>query len=500
MARDISNFAKSCLPCETSKDSNPAEAILTHEPAAYPFQFLHMDIGQESGQYYLITTDQYSGYPNISSTGKTCNTKQVISATLELITYFSIPEIIYSDGGPQFLKDGEFDQFCKEWGIKHVLSSPYMPRSNGHAEAAVKQMKKLIRANISTNGILNKPSCLAGLQVFRNTPRSPTGISPNEMIFGKLIRDSLPVPREHLLPQFRKAIEQRNEIHRQKQVIRQAESGPRTELKLLSPKTPVRIQDPISKKWDKTGFVISFGVNNREYLVRIGHKIVRRNRHFLKEINVEATSPLKQPAQAPDLPILSPESEFGKSAKEKIRFGHPTPTSAASTPLSKTTPTQSSPATDEEMRSDQFPMPTKRGTLGPSVSQPDPTPAPKAKKPQLSWPNNAPVKPRKKPRHPEPEPEQSKIPSRLPNSFQSNNKRTNRMANASPPRSNHPNVTSQSGPFIDPINSNWRKQKDRWDTDSRWTPPSRTATMTTPTPSAPRTPRSTTRRINYNEN
>jgi hypothetical protein len=282
-------------------------------------------------------------------------------------------------------------------------------------------------------------------------------------------------------------------------------------------------------------------VNNREYLVRIGHKIVRRNRHFLKEINVEATSPLKQPAQAPDRPSLSPESETDESAK-KISFGHPIskPTLAFSTPLSKTTPTRSSPATDEEeMRSDrspmptkrrapcpsdqsdrfltpakrevanslpdikesaQFPMPTKRGTLGPSVSQPDPTPAPKAKKPQLSWPNNVPLKPRKRPRPPEPEPEQSKIPSRLPNSFQSNNKRTNRMANASPPRSNHPNVTSQSGPFIDPINSNWRKQKDRWDTDSRWTPPSRTATMTTPTPSAPRTPRSTTRRINYNEN
>jgi hypothetical protein len=45
------------------------------------------------------------------------------------------------------------------------------------------------------------------------------------------------------------------------------------------------------------------------------------------------------------------------------------------------------------------------------------------------------------------------------------------------------------------------KHKARWDTDSRWIPPSRTATTTTPTPSAPRTPRSKTRCINnYNEN
>ena len=70
MARDISNHSKSCLPCEVNKDSNPAELILTHEPSQYPFQHLHMDIGQEQGYYYLISTCQFSG--------KTCTTEQVI--------------------------------------------------------------------------------------------------------------------------------------------------------------------------------------------------------------------------------------------------------------------------------------------------------------------------------------------------------------------------------------------------------------------------------------
>jgi hypothetical protein len=26
----------------------------------------------------------------------------------------------------QFLENGNFEDFCKEWGIKHVSSSPYM--------------------------------------------------------------------------------------------------------------------------------------------------------------------------------------------------------------------------------------------------------------------------------------------------------------------------------------------------------------------------------------
>jgi hypothetical protein len=62
MARDISTFTKSCLPWETTKPSNPVKTIVSPEAAEYPFQFLHMDIGQEQGRYYLTTRDQYSNY------------------------------------------------------------------------------------------------------------------------------------------------------------------------------------------------------------------------------------------------------------------------------------------------------------------------------------------------------------------------------------------------------------------------------------------------------
>ncbi len=203
MARDIGNIAKTCLPCEESKPSNPEEIILSHEPALYPFQYCHMDIGQEAGRYYLITTDQFSGYPNIHELGKTCKVGQVIDATAHFVSLFSIPEKIYLDSGPQFLKDGEFDTWCKDWGIKIVRSSPYMPRSNGVAEAAVKEIKKLIRANLTASSNIDTQSLLAGLIMFQNTPRNPTNKSPAELLFGRQIRDSLPCPRDMLLPQYR---------------------------------------------------------------------------------------------------------------------------------------------------------------------------------------------------------------------------------------------------------------------------------------------------------
>ena len=308
MARDIGVFAKTCDTCEENKPSNPAEIILHHNTATYAFQAIHMDIGHVAGRYYLFSIDQFSNYPHIHECGKTATTQQVIDATIGLITHFSIPEVIYSDGGPQFLENGKFDDFCKTWGIRHVSSCPYMPRSNGIAEECVKEMKKIVRANISSSGILDKSSALAGLQMFRNTPRSPTDLSPAQILFGHSIRDSLPYRRNQLVPEQRYAVEKRLKEHRQHQD--QCQTGPKRELPLLHPGQAIRVQDPRSRKWTKTGFVLGFGQNEREYKIKINGILYRQNRKFLKPMNVESTPPLRQPVQAPLLPATPPSSSF----------------------------------------------------------------------------------------------------------------------------------------------------------------------------------------------
>ncbi len=136
---DIKNVAKTCESCVERAPSNRPEAERHHEPASYPFQFLHMDLAQHGGRYFLITVDQFSGYPNIFECGKTASTRQVTDHLLQLFATFSIPVRIYSDGGPQFLEGEtinkfEFSQFCKEWGVQHVTSSP--PRVLSRTESA----------------------------------------------------------------------------------------------------------------------------------------------------------------------------------------------------------------------------------------------------------------------------------------------------------------------------------------------------------------------------
>ena len=54
------------------------------------------------------------------------------------------PITIVSDNGPQFISKDFADKMAK-WGIKHVLTPPYHPASNGLADKAVGTIKNHLK-------------------------------------------------------------------------------------------------------------------------------------------------------------------------------------------------------------------------------------------------------------------------------------------------------------------------------------------------------------------
>ena len=137
--------------------------------------------------------------------------------------------------------------------------------------------------------------------MFRNTPRSPTDLSPAQLVFGRHLNDSLPFSRQMLRPQNRYEIERRRleirEGQRQKN-----NASKRRELPLLRPGQRVRFQDPSTKRWEHTGKVIGFGETDRDYWVKDDEKArrYRRNRRHITPIEFEAVRPPSQPVQAPE--------------------------------------------------------------------------------------------------------------------------------------------------------------------------------------------------------
>ena len=111
-----------------------------------------------------------------------------------------IPTILTTDGGPQFASQA-FSDFCRQWGIHHVLSSPHHHEANGAAEAAVKAMKALI-AKTTTIGRIDADEFRSGLLEFRNTPRAH-GFSPGQLLYGRTLR--LPAAHSPKRPEARVA-------------------------------------------------------------------------------------------------------------------------------------------------------------------------------------------------------------------------------------------------------------------------------------------------------
>ena len=89
----------------------------------------------------MVTVDRYTGYIWVELL-RSLTTKAVTDVLDKIMRIFGVPITCRTDGGPQFR--GPFYDYCKQKGIVHETSSPYIPRSNGHAEAAVKAAKHLI--------------------------------------------------------------------------------------------------------------------------------------------------------------------------------------------------------------------------------------------------------------------------------------------------------------------------------------------------------------------
>jgi len=177
-----------------------------------------------------------------------------------------------------------FSKFCEEWFVEHVQSSPHYPQSNGTAEANVKAMKKLIAANFSPMTKSLKPDMAKSLTLFRNAPRSPTELSPNQILFGTNLRDTLPASRSNFRPSQRIIVEQRlAEIRLERLHQKEIKEVKNTMFKLGQ---IVRLQNPHSKHWDKQVTIIGPGRNVHKLQLRdseTGREFFR-NRSFLKPI------------------------------------------------------------------------------------------------------------------------------------------------------------------------------------------------------------------------
>ena len=187
--KEIENSVKNCEQCALHQNNPKPVSLHPWECARYPWQRLHIDYaGPFLGNSYLIVVDAYTKWPEVVPM-QTTTSQNTIKSLMAIFAIHGLPERIVTDNGPQFCSE-EFENFLKVNGIRHTLSAPYHPATNGEAERFVQTFKNAMKsynANAST-----VHTCIPKfLLSYRTTPHTTTGVCPSLLLMGRRIRSKL---------------------------------------------------------------------------------------------------------------------------------------------------------------------------------------------------------------------------------------------------------------------------------------------------------------------
>ena len=190
---DLEQTRKRCSICDRNAPSQAMMPPLPLESPEFPFQMIAMDYFEVKGKSWLAIADRFSGWLSLFYFPREASSQELINILKNYFCTYGIPEQVASDDGPQF-RSNQFKQFLTSWGVnKHRVSSSYHPHSNLHAETAVKSGKRLLLDNTKTDGSPQWDRIIRAMMQHRNTPDAEYGLSPSQLIFGRPIRDFLPI-------------------------------------------------------------------------------------------------------------------------------------------------------------------------------------------------------------------------------------------------------------------------------------------------------------------
>ncbi len=187
--REIEEVTRSCQSCQAARNSPAVAPLHPWLWPSKPWHRINIDFaGPFCGRMFLVVVDAHSRWPEVIEM-KSTTAVATIQELRKLFAAYGLPVQLVSDNGPQFAS-GEFAEFMKSNGVKHIRSAPYHPSSNGAAERFVQAFKRATKASDRSNTSLNH-RLNSFLLSYRSTPHSTTNVTPCSLFLGRQVRTRL---------------------------------------------------------------------------------------------------------------------------------------------------------------------------------------------------------------------------------------------------------------------------------------------------------------------
>ncbi len=148
MMHDIAKRISQCQECQrhviAHEGFHPMQSVRAELPMDHvAFDLKHMDTSMDGKNYVLVVIDVCTRFVFFRAL-VTASAREVAKELFLLFSDFGFPKILQSDNGPEF-RNELLDSLSKLMQASHRFTTPYHPRGNGIAEAAVKKLKSVIR-------------------------------------------------------------------------------------------------------------------------------------------------------------------------------------------------------------------------------------------------------------------------------------------------------------------------------------------------------------------
>lgn len=192
IVKDVIDYVKSCLPCQTRKAERALPiGGMQHFEAYSPFDLVSIDTlgplpeSLNGYRYVIVAIDYFTKFIEARAV-KDLKAQDCASFVLDFCGRYGPPKRVVTDNGPQFLNDLVRDTM-KVFGVTQRWSTADHSQGNAPAERAIQTLQeKLSLSNLSRQELDSWDSIIPTIVLAMNTSLcKSTGYSPFEMLFGR---------------------------------------------------------------------------------------------------------------------------------------------------------------------------------------------------------------------------------------------------------------------------------------------------------------------------